>query len=330
MKINLLAISVLVSLGTGLTTVAPASLAAAPALPNCFDSNYDKEKGLFTLKNVAAKQVNQQCLLTVGPRGSATSSSRLAAGRYQVALSNGGGGGAGGTLQGATPGGGGGGGGAGAKEQQAVIDLAPGNYRLTIGAGGAGGTACMLSPSKFDGGPGWLGAPSNIVQMANGKVIMGAAGAEAFKALTRAQNDRLSPVGKADGRGGSGPGQTTGGRGGSETAKGVEVNPTAGASAVAAGRQTKGGAAGTDTDDKSRSGGGGGGGGSKAASGGSGGGETTTAMVTSGGKPGTTQPVEIQPTKGNLGSGGGGGEGSSVKCEAGAPGGNGFISFRAI
>src|SRR5450756_2560947 len=104
MKINMLALSVLVSLGTGFTALPHASLAASPALPNCFNSNYDKAKGLFTVTNLAAKQINQQCLLTVGPRGTSVSSSRLAAGRYQVSLSAGGGGGAGGSLQGATRG----------------------------------------------------------------------------------------------------------------------------------------------------------------------------------------------------------------------------------
>ena len=123
MKITKLALSLLVGIGTGCTTVPPAPLVSMSDLPNCFDTNYDKERGLFTIKNDVGNPVNQQCLLTVGPRGDVVSellggiwdvvtglltveprgdvasASRLTAGSYTVYLANGGGGGAGGTCK---------------------------------------------------------------------------------------------------------------------------------------------------------------------------------------------------------------------------------------
>src|SRR5450759_3740708 len=159
MKITKLTLSLLVGIGTGCTSVPPAPLVSMSDLPNCFDTNYDKERGLFTIKNLVGNQVSQQCLLTVGPRGGAASASRLTAGSYRVYLVNGGGGGAGGSLLGVfgAVGGGGGGGGAGAMEKQATVNLTEGVYKLTIGAGGPGGSAC-LPHAGFGGGPGWAGS----------------------------------------------------------------------------------------------------------------------------------------------------------------------------
>ncbi|MBE0619114.1 MAG: hypothetical protein IH605_00835, partial [Burkholderiales bacterium] len=94
MKFTTLALSVLLAMGAGCASLRPAPVVSMSDLPNCFDSNYDKEKDLFTIKNDAGNPVNQQCLLTVGPRGGAASTSRLRAGSYIVYLSNGGGGGA--------------------------------------------------------------------------------------------------------------------------------------------------------------------------------------------------------------------------------------------
>lgn len=95
MKITRLALSLLVGIGTGCTAVPPAPLVSMSELPNCFDSNYDQERGLFTIKNAVGNPVNQQCLLTVGPRGDIASASRLAAGSYRIYLVDGGGAGAG-------------------------------------------------------------------------------------------------------------------------------------------------------------------------------------------------------------------------------------------
>ena len=116
MKINKLALSLLVGIGTGCTTLPPAPPVSMADLPNCFDTNYDKQLRLFTIKSAIGNVVNQQCLLTVGPRGNAASASQLAAGPNRIALANGGGG-AGGTLQAfaSTQGGGGGGEGSSSK-----------------------------------------------------------------------------------------------------------------------------------------------------------------------------------------------------------------------
>ncbi len=334
MKITKLALSLLVGLGTGCTSVPPTPLVSD--LPNCFDTNYDRERGLFTIKSAVANVVNQQCLLTVGPpgdvvsevlggiwdaitglftvgrSGETASASLLTAGRYRVYLANGGGGGAGGTWQNAFagPGGGGGGGGAGAMEQQATVNLTEGVYKLTIGAGGPGGRASMPPPVGLGGGPGWAGSPSNIVRVATGEVVMGTPGADTYARLTRAQSERSA--GKMDAHGGSGPGQASGGRGGvDETRYGVEVKAEPGASMP--GRS--GGELGPE--DVHSSGGGGGGGATSIGAGGGGGGESPLHK-------------DKSPERGTLGSGGGGGEGSSFESEPGARGGHGFIAFRPI
>ncbi len=314
MKMTTLALSLLAGLGTGCTTVPPTLLVSE--LPNCFDANYDRERDLFTIMNDAGKAVNQQCLLTVGPRGDVASASRLAAGTYTVFLSSGGGGGAGGSLQGLTGGGGGGGGGAGAAEVRAAVTLTEGVYKVTIGAGGPGGSACMPGVG-FGGGPGWVGSPSNMIRVATGEVVIGTLGADTYARLTRAQSDRT--VGERLGQGGSGPGQTTGGRGGSaETASKAEVEAGAGASVLASGSLGAGGAAGpTGPAHDDRTGTGGGGGATSRGAGGGGGGESLGDR-------------DVTPVKGTLGSGGGGGEGTRSECDPGARGGHGYIALRPI
>ena len=312
MKITKLTLLLLVGIGTGCTSVPPAPLISMSDLPNCFDTNYDKERNLFTLRNAAGNVVNQQCLLTVGPRGAAASASRLAAGSYRVYLANGGGGGGGGSLT-VGVGGGGGGGGAGAMETQATVDLTEGIYKLTIGAGGPGGTACTPG-AGFGGGPGWLGSPSNMVRVATGEVVIGTPGADRYARPTRSQNEKSA--GKMEGQGGSGPGQTTGGHGGvPEGRYAVEAQGQPGASKLASGRTGVAGASGED--DKRSGSGGGGGGATSMGSGGGGGGES----------PGRK---EIAPERGSLGSGGGGGEGSLSECDPGARGGHGYITLRPI
>lgn len=318
MKITKLALLLLVGMGTGCTTLAPAPRVAVADLPNCFDTNYDKERGLFTIRNDTGNPVNQQCLLTVGPRAGAAPASGLRAGSYRVYLSNGGGGGAGGSLQAfhGGGGGGGGGGGAGAMEVQSTVDLTEGTYLLTIGAGGPGGSVCVPQ-ARLGGGPGWLGSPSNMIRVATGELIAGIAGAESYARPTRNQLERTA--GKMDAHGGSGPGQTSGGRGGSpETRYQVQAEAAPGASTLESGRRGVAGAAGGDysVNDK-HAGEGGGGGAARLGSGGAGSGET----------PGHK---DTAPQRGSLGSGGGGGEGSSSLCDPGARGGHGYIAFRAI
>ena len=318
MKLTKLALSLLVGVGAGCTT-AP-SLVSTSDLPNCFDSNYDKERGLFTIKTLVGKQVNQQCLLTVGPRGDVAPASGLAAGTYKVYLAGGGGGGAGGTLLGFAGGGGGGGGGAGAVETSTTVILAEGVYKLTIGAGGPGGTAGSPSRDGVGGGTGWAGSPSNIVRVATGEVVAGTPGADTYVRLSRGKSERSA--GKIDAHGGSGPGQTSGGGGArTEVRGGVKVDVQAGAG-ESRGASGAGGGAGFDPVDKTPSGAGGGGGATSMGQGGTGGGEVTPQAH--------VKPATIAPERGSLGSGGGGGEGSSFKADPGASGGHGYIAFRPM
>ncbi len=307
MTLNKLALSLLVTLGAGCTTVPPVPLSAN--LPDCFNSNYDKERRLFTIRNATADTVNQQCRLIVSSGGGVATDSRIPAGKYRAYLSNGGGGGGGGTLQNST-GGGGGGGGAGAKDTELAVDLTAGEYRLTIGIGGAGGAGCGAG---FGGGPGWTGSPSSVVRMASGEVVVGVPGAETYVRPSRAQNERNS--GKQDGHGGSGPGQTSGGQGGSDSVNKAEVIATSGNSRLASGQMAVGGAAGKDPLDRNIAGEGGGGGASRQGAGGVGGGETVAGQ-------------EAPPARGLLGSGGGGGGGTASDCSAGSRGGHGYIAFR--
>ncbi len=315
MKITRLALSLLVGIGSGCTTVPTAPPVSMSDLSNCFGANYDKERRLFTLTNTDGNPVNQRCLLTVQPRGDAASASRLTAGSYTVYLANGGGGGAGGTLQAFAGGGGGGGGGAGAMETRTTVDLTEGVYKLTIGAGGPGGNACVGSLA-MPGGPGWAGSASSVVRVATGEVLAGTPGADTYARPTRAQNERSA--GKMDGHGGSGPGQASGGHGASaETTHSVKLEGEAGASNLASGRSGMGGAPGLVSVGDKRSGSGGGGGATSIGHGGGGGGES----------PGQK---ENAPERGSLGSGGGGGEGSSSECDPGARGGHGYIALRRI
>ena len=315
MKMTTIALSLLAAFGAGCTTVPSSPPVAVSALPDCFDSNYDKARGLFTIRNAIGNVVNQQCLITVVPHGEVASESQITAGRYKAYLANGGGGGAGGPLQSFIGGGGGGGGGgAGAAETQATIYLAEGVYKLTLGAGGPGGMAGGLHPGGFGGGVGWAGSPSNLVNVTTGAVVLGTPGADTYQRLTRAQSDRSG--GKMDGHGGSGPGQTSGGHGGvAETTYKPEMQAQSGSSTLASGRLAVGGTPGEDV--KRTGSGGGGGGATRVGHGGDGGGES----------PGRTQNP---PERGSLGSGGGGGEGSVSEADTGARGGHGYVAFRPL
>jgi hypothetical protein len=315
MNITKLALSLLAGIATGCAIVPPALLVWMSDLPNCFDANYDKERGLFTIKNDVGNAANQQCLLTVGPRGDVASASRLTAGSYRVYLANGGGGGAGGTVQ-AFGGGGGGGGGAGAMDTQATVNLTEGVYKLTIGAGGPGGNACQARLGGSGGGPGWAGSASNIVRVATGEVVIGTPGADTYARPTRAKSERTA--GEMDSHGGSGLGEASGGHGDRPATKDkVEDEADPGANKLASGRSGVGGAAGPQGEKPS--GAGGGGGATSIGHGGAGGGES----------PGKDM-MSIAPERGSLGSGGGGGEGSMDECAAGARGGHGYIALRPI
>ena len=290
--------------------------AAAAALPDCISQNYDPAHRLFTIKDPRPGEPNQQCLLTVWPRGQDASGTRITAGRYLINLSDGGDGGAGGTLQDVSGGGGGGGGGAGARELQRVVELSAGVYKLTIGAGGPGGNPCIPTPNiVFAGGPGWLGSPSSLVRVDNGEVLVGTPGADAYVRPKKSENEKRA--GNPDGHGGSGPGKASGGNGGRIDITGLHVVPPKPG-------QEKAGLPGGDPGDPSppsrtrlgdASASGGGGGASTRSEGGDGGGEAQRHWV-------------LPPERGSLGSGGGGGEGSLFVCGAGGSGGNGFMALR--
>ena len=299
------------------SVAAPVAVAAPPsALPDCISNNYDAAHHLFTLKDPRPGEPNQQCLLTVWPRGQGALGTRVTAGRYLIDLSDGGDGGAGGTLQSVNGGGGGGGGGAGARELQRVVELAEGVYKVTIGAGGPGGNPCIPTPSMvFSGGPGWLGSPSSLVRIVDGEVLLGTPGADAYVRPKKSQNEKKA--GNPDGHGGSGPGKASGGAGGHVDVTDFHVAPPKPGDSKAG---NAGGDPGvlsppsrTRAGDGSASGGGGGA--STKSEGGDGGGEIQRHWV---------QP----PERGALGSGGGGGEGTMFICGAGGTGGHGFMALR--
>ncbi len=283
----------------------------AQTLPDCLTSNLDADRHLFTLKNPAPSQPNQQCLLHVSA-ASGEPATQVRPGRYIINLSDGGDGGAGGTLQDTlSGGGGGGGGGASARELMRIVDLKEGVYKLTIGAGGPGGTPCISTPGVvFSGGPGWLGSPSSLINIASGEVLIGTPAADRYARPSKRENEKRA--GNPDGHGGSGPGKSRGGDGGRLDVTGFQADtPNPGASRAG----NAGGDAGTIEKDRRSVGGGGGGGASTLAEGGDGGSELARHWV-------------LPPEKGSLGSGGGGGEGTPFVCSAGAPGGNGFIALR--
>ena len=316
MKLTTLTLALLAAVGTGCASVSPAPPVAVADLPNCFDSNYDRELNLFTVKGDTGTPVNQKCLLWVGSSADAASTNRLRAGTYHIVIANGGGGGAGGSRQSVrSPGGGGGGGGAGSRETDATINLAAGAYKLTLGGGGPGGTACK--PGLHGGGPGWLGSPSSMIEVASGTLLIGTVGADTYARPSRSQNDRMTRP--SDGRGGFGPGQTSGGQGAisARPPSHVQVAGAAGESRGGPQSVSAGGTGGTVSAKDQFTGGGGGGGATTRAHGGDAGGESRGQM-------------ERPPERGSLGSGGGGGEGSLSECDPGARGGHGFIELRPI
>lgn len=274
-----------------LACAATGSALAQNALPQCGSANFDQAQNVFTVVNPARGAVNQQCLITVLPRGSVSDQQYPAPyfieGRYTIDLSGGGGGGSGGASRDS----GGGGGGAGAAPAQLVTYLAPGVYKMTIGTGGYGGSA--------DGGQTGHGNPTSLTNFNTGQLIFGFQGADVWVPGSRAASDGHGGRAAAGGsRGGSGGDS---GSGAEETAQSGGILQTSGYS----GRP---GQAGGDNGRGGQANAGGGGG----------------AGVGDGGA-GQSENSDMAAGTGNLGAGGGGGRGGSNTAGAGAQGGHGFI-----
>jgi hypothetical protein len=269
---------------------------AQNAPPPCGPNSLNQAQNVFTIANTSGNPVNQQCLLTIHPRGTGSS---LSEGSYLIELSGGGGGGGGGASGNA----GGGGGGAGAAPSRTVQHLAAGVYKLTVGSGGDGGAA--------NGGLTEHGNPTSLTNASTGALIAGFAGADAW-------TQRYTPA--SDGHGGWGKwGGSTGGSGGDNGSKVGNMSE----------RQTPGGDDPADSGGVLRSGGypgvpgqagaesgrsrdeanAGGGGGASAGSGGAG--ASAEGMSIAG--------------LGNMGAGGGGGSGGMNSASNGSRGGHGFI-----
>jgi OOP family OmpA-OmpF porin len=274
---------------------------AQNAAPQCGSANFDQTRNAFTIVNPAADAVNQQCFLTVYPRGTVPDQSQQypalypIEGTYVIELSGGGGGGGGGAAKDQ----GGGGGGAGAAPSRTVQYLSPGVYKLTIGTGGDGGSA--------NGGRTEAGNPTSLTNANTGQLIAGFQGADVWTQKSRAASDGSGGVAAAGG--------SSGGSGGDSGAKTEELAQAGGAS------QT-GGYSGAPGQSGSESGrtvqkdgarvvqaNAGGGGGASVGSGGAG--ESANATAVAG--------------IGDLGGGGGGGRGGANSADSGARGGHGFI-----
>ena len=154
---------------------------AQNALPQCGSANFDPTRNMFTVMNPAAGAVNQQCLVTVHPRGAVPDQSRqypapyLVEGRYIIELSGAGGGGGGGGPGDQKSGAGGASGQSGnsAATSRTVQYLSPGVYKLTIGTGGEGGRA--------QGGRSEDGNPTSLTNANTGQLIAGFAGADVWR-----------------------------------------------------------------------------------------------------------------------------------------------------
>lgn len=286
--------------------VSSISAMAQNAVPACGPANFDKSRNVFTVLNSTADSVNQQCILTVYPKGTTSEQTRkLPAfypieGSYVIELSGGGGGGGGGAAKDQ----GGGGGGAGAAPSRTVQYLAPGAYKLTIGTGGDGGTA--------NGGRTEAGNPTSLTNANTGQLVAGFPGADVWRQRTKAAGD---------GRGGiATTGGSSGGSGGDAVTNSGVKSDTPAASGGAS--QTAGytGTAGQAGDESGRSvrtttgpivpsnaGGGGG------------------ASVGSGGSGESAKPNAVVAGTGDLGGGGGGGRGGLNTADRGGRGGHGFI-----
>jgi outer membrane protein OmpA-like peptidoglycan-associated protein len=267
---------------------------AQNAAPACGPANFDQTRNAFTVVNPAPDAVNQQCLLTVYPRGAAPAQARQfpafypVEGRYVIELSGGGGGGGGG----ASGDQGGGGGGAGAAPSRTVQYLSPGVYKLTLGTGGMGGSA--------EGGRTAAGNPTSLTVANSGQLVAGFQGADVASQVTRAASDGSGGVAKAGG--------SMGGSGGDSGAR-IEESAQSGGSLRSPAYSGMPGQAGVDSgrNDQANAGGGGG------------------ASVGSGGAGESAGRSNAVAGVGNLGGGGGGGRGGAQSADAGGRGGHGFI-----
>lgn len=137
----------------------------------CGTTNFDRNRGVFTILNPGAGTANQQCFITVVPKESWAggapdlSRSQLVEGNYEVMLSGGGGGGGGSARR---TGRGYDGGDAIAFKDTRY--LTPGVYRLTIGSGGQGGVPCVTEEL---GGRGGDGAPTSLSNAYSGETVAG-------------------------------------------------------------------------------------------------------------------------------------------------------------
>lgn len=270
---------------------------AQNASPQCGSTNFDQTRNVFTIMNPAAGAVNQQCFLTVFPRGAVPDQARqypasyLVEGRYVIELSGGGGGGGGGSSEDQ----GGGGGGAGAAPSRTVRYLSPGVYKLTIGTGGQSGRA--------NGGRASAGNPTSLVNVNTGQLIAGFPGADSWS--QRTQQD----AGDGDGRGGAArAGGSRGGNGG-DSGPGSEEAAQSGGMLQTAGYPGRPGQAGSESSRSAQANAGGGGG----------------AGVGNGGAGQSANINAAAAGIGDLGGGGGGGSGGVNAADPGGRGGHGFI-----
>jgi hypothetical protein len=226
---------------------------AQSATPLCGSTNFDRTRNVFTITKPAGDAVNQQCFITVYPKGAMPDQARqdpmsyLEEGTYTIDLSGGGGGGGGGgTLKDASAKGGvpsdegGGGGGAGAVPSRTVQYLAPGVYKLTIGTGGSGGSA--------SGGRTEAGNPTSLTNVYTGQLIAGFPGADTWTQQTTASGGGAGGVAAAGGvsgtSGGTGRAGDAGGSGGASRGSGGAGESVSGRTAAGTGDLGGGGGGG--------------------------------------------------------------------------------------
>lgn len=294
---------------------------AQSSLPQCAPTMVDKDQQWFTVANSAPGAVNQQCLLTVVPRGSGALGMRpgqpvqLDEGDYLITLTGGGGGGGSGVP---VDGIGGGGGGAGAAPSQHRVHLEPGAYRLVIGTGGDGGNSCQSANLRAPGGD---GNPTSLMAENSGITVAGFQGAEmwAGRAPKRftyavASGRRATPPAESDPNADNSGGKPEG----SQSAGGSGI--TGDQSKAQDGGMLRGVALSTPgAPGKGDAGGGGG-----AGYGNGGDGQTQDIKLGEFGSP----PYILTARPGTMGGGGGGGSSGSTICGPGAAGGHGFITIR--
>jgi hypothetical protein len=171
----------------------------------CEVTNFDRNRGLFTITNPDPRSLNQQCFLTVVSKDEWSgglpdfSSSQLVEGNYEISASGGGGGGGGAAPESR------GYDGADAIPFKHTRYLSPGVYRLTIGSGGQGGPGCV---TEDRGGRGGDGAPTSLSEAYSGQTIAGYPRAESWDG-TYPQSYRVASGRRAPGDGAAADGNMT-------------------------------------------------------------------------------------------------------------------------